>query len=180
MPSRVLIAEEQEECCQLFRMYLQRCGYEVSTVHDGMSCIEALQDGLEPDVLILSWELPWGEGEGVLDWLQVQGVDKMAVIVLTARMDADSYQQELALPRVAWLQRPFRLPELLGAIQTTERVPRNSWRCLEALWRKSTRPVHGVLFSSEATTNEEAEICPIHERLEMAGSASLLNHDGHH
>ena len=156
MPSRVLIAEEQEECCQLFRMYLQRCGYAVSAVHDGLSCIEALQDGLEPDVLILSWELPLGEGEGVLDWLQAQGVEKTAVIVLTARMDADSYQQELALPRVAWLQRPFRLPELLGAIQTTERVPRNSWRSLDALWRKSTRPVHGVLFSSEAATKEEA------------------------
>jgi len=119
MPSRVLIAEEQEECCQLFRMYLQRCGYEVSTVHDGMSCIEALQDGLEPDVLILSWELPWGAGEGVLDWLQTQGVETMAVIVLTARMDADSYHQELALPRVTWLQRPFRLLELLSAIQTS-------------------------------------------------------------
>jgi two-component system OmpR family response regulator len=164
MPSRVLIAEEQEECCQLFGMYLQRCGYEVSTVHDGISCIEAMLDGLEPDVLILSWELPWGEGEGVLDWLQTQGVETMAVIVLTARMDADSYQHESALPRVTWLQRPFRLLELLSAIQTTERVPRNSWRCLEALWRKSARPVHGVLLSSEATTEDEADTLPINKR----------------
>jgi len=164
MPSRVLIAEEQEECCQLFRMYLQRCGYEVSTVHDGMSCVEALLDGLEPDVLILSWELPWGEGEGVLEWLQAQGVEEMAVIVLTARVDADSYQQEMALPRITWLQRPFRLMELLSAIQTTERVPRNSWRCLEALWRKSSRPVHGVLLPSEATTHEEPLAVPVQKR----------------
>lgn len=164
MPSRVLIAEEQAECCQLFRMFLQRWGYEVSAVHDGMSCVEALQNDPLPDVLILSWELPWGEGEGILEWLRFQGTEDMAVVILTARMDVDGYQQEKALPRVTWLQRPFRLLELLEAVQSTERVPRNSWRCLEALWRKSTRPVHGVLLSSEATTDDDAGTCLLNGR----------------
>ena len=128
MPGRVLIAEEQVECCQLFKMFLQRCGYEVTAVHDGMSCIEALQDGALPEVLILSWELPFGEGEGVLDWLDAHGFDDMAVVVLTARMDADACQQEMSLPKVTWLQRPFRLGELLEAVQSAERVPRDSCR----------------------------------------------------
>lgn len=76
MPSRVLIAKEQVECCQLFRMFLQRCGYEVSTVHDGMSCVGALQSGPLPDVLILSWELHWGEGRESSSGLRFQGVGK--------------------------------------------------------------------------------------------------------
>jgi hypothetical protein len=73
-------------------------------------------------------------------------------VVLTARMDADTCQQELARPGVTWLQRPFGLAELLDAVQSARRVPRHSWRCLEALWRKTTRPVNGVLFPSDATT----------------------------
>ena len=154
MPARVLIAEEQMECCQLFKMFLQRCGYEVTTVHDGMSCVEALQDGAAPDVLVLSWELPWGEGEGVLDWLNAQGLDDMAVVVLTARMDADTCQQEMSLPRITWLQRPFGLVELLDAVQSAKLVSRDSRKCLEALWRKTTRPVNGVLFHSNATTED--------------------------
>ena len=97
MTCRVLIAEEEVECCQLFRMFLQRYGYEVTTVHDGMSCVEALQDRAPPDVLILSWELPWGEAEGVLDWLTAHGLDDMAVIVLTARMSTDPGPQEWSL-----------------------------------------------------------------------------------
>ena len=121
MTCRVLIAEEEVECCQLFRMFLQRYGYEVTTVHDGMSCVEALQDRAPPDVLILSWELPWGEAEGVLDWLTAHGLDDMAVIVLTARMSTDPGLQELSLPGVTWLQRPFRLDELLHAVQSTWR-----------------------------------------------------------
>lgn len=126
MTCRVLIAEEEVECCQLFRMFLQRYGYEVTTVHDGMSCVEALQDRAPPDVLILSWELPWGEAEGVLDWLTAHGLDDMAVIVLTARMSTDPGPQEWSLPGVTWLQRPFRLDELLHAVQSTERASRNS------------------------------------------------------
>ncbi len=152
MQGRVLIAEAQLECCQLFKMFLQRCGYEVTAVHDGMNCVDVLQDGALPEVLILSWELPLGEGEGVLDWMQAHGFEDMAVVVLTARMDADACQQESQRPGVTWLQRPFGLGELLAAVQSARRVPHNMWRSLEALWRKTTRPVNGVLFPSRATT----------------------------
>ncbi len=154
MQGHVLIAEEQVECCQLFKMFLQRSGYQVTTVNDSISCVEVLQDGARPDVLILSWELPWGESEGVLDWLNHQGFNDMAVVVLTARMDADAWQQETSLPKVTWVKRPFRLIELLDAVQSAEGVPHNGSRCLEALWRKTTRPVNGVLFDSNATTED--------------------------
>jgi DNA-binding response OmpR family regulator len=160
MPLRILIAEEQQECCQLFKMFLQRCGYDVTAVHDGVSCIEALNNSDPYDVLILSWELPWGEGEAILDWVQYQGIDDLAVVVLTARMDLDYSTQESALPRVTWVQRPFRLVELLDAVESTERSPRNSWRCLESLIRRSTTPVNGVLFDG----NESVEI-PVDARI---------------
>lgn len=159
MPLRILIAEEQQ-CCQLFKMFLQRCGYDVTAVHDGVSCIEALNNSDPYDVLILSWELPWGEGEAILDWVQYQGIDDLAVVVLTARMDLDYSTQESALPRVTWVQRPFRLVELLDAVESTERSPRNSWRCLESLIRRSTTPVNGVLFDG----NESVEI-PVDARI---------------
>jgi DNA-binding response OmpR family regulator len=158
MPVRILIAEEQQECCQLFKQFLQRCGYEITAVHDGVSCIEALSTCAAYDVLILSWELPWGEGEAILDWMQYQGVNDLAVVVLSAQMDVDVSLQESALTRVTWLQRPFRLFELLDAIISTEGVPRHSWRCLESLIRRSTKPVNGVLFDSNATTTDPVDV----------------------
>jgi DNA-binding response OmpR family regulator len=157
MPLRILIAEEQQECCHLFKMFLQRCGYDVTAVHDGVSCIEALNTCDPYDVLILSWELPWGEGEAILDWVQYQGIEGLAVVVLTARIDVECSLQESALPRVTWVQRPFRLVELLDAVESTERAPRNSWRCLESLIRRSTMPVNGVLFDGDATTKHSLD-----------------------
>lgn len=157
MPLRILIAEEQQECCELFTVFLQRCGYDVTAVHDGVSCVEALDTHEPYDVLILSWELPWDEGEAILDWVRYQGIDDLAVVVLTARMDPDHSTYESALPRVTWVQRPFRLVELLDAVESCDRAHRNSWRCLETLIRRSTTPLNGVLFDSDATTQHSLD-----------------------
>ena len=154
MPVRVLIAEEHEECRQLFRRFLLRCGFEVSTAKDGLSCTDALQQDPRPDVLILSWELPWGDGSSVCKWLEAAQTDSVAVVVLTARMDPNSLVQEASLPRITWVQRPFRLMELLHAVQSAERISRRSWRCLENLWRKTTRPFNGILLESHAVTHD--------------------------
>lgn len=171
MPFRVLIAEEHEECRQLFKRFLLRCGYEVTTAADGVSCIDVLRQGPKPDVLILSWELPWGDDRGAYDsgnpaadsvccWLESARVEDIAVVVLTARMDPNSADHEQALPRITWVQRPFRLTELLHAIQSADSISRQSWRCLENLWRKTTRPFNGILFDSAASTRDPADARP--------------------
>lgn len=175
MRTRVLIAEEHEECRQLFRRFLLRCGYEVATAEDGLSCIDALRHGPRPDVLILSWELPWGSGECVREWLEAARVEDIAVVVLTARMDPNFTAQEEALPRITWVQRPFRLVELLHAIQSANRISRSSWRCLENLWRKTTRPFNGVLFESEASTRDLSDS----SRHQLSASATSAC-AGHH
>ncbi len=153
MPSRILIAEEEQECCQLFKQYLQRCGYEVATVHDAVSCAKALHDGATPDVLILSRELPWSEGEDILDWLRGQRFDETPMVVLTARMHPDAHEQEQALPGVTWLQRPFRLRELLASVQSAVRVPRNNWRCVEVIRKK--RPDRRLYLDRPASLSEQ-------------------------
>ena len=138
-------------------MFLQRCGYDVTAVHDGVSCVEALNTNEPYDVLILSWELPWGEGEAILDWVRYQGIDNLAVVVLTARMGGSDFLEGSMLPRVAWVQRPFRLIELLDAVESTERIPRRSWRTLESLIRKSATPVNSVVFDGNDSTGVPVE-----------------------
>lgn len=165
MPVRVLIAEEHEECRQLFRRFLLRCGYDVTTAEDGLRCTDALRTDPRPDVLILSWELPWGDGSCVREWLEAARIDSVAVVVLTARVDPNSFVQEAALPRITWVQRPFRLMELLHAIQSAECISRNSWRCLENLWRKTTSPYNGILLDSHAVTCDLSESSRCHAML---------------
>jgi DNA-binding response OmpR family regulator len=150
-PATVLIAEEHDECRQLFRQFLERCGYEVQTVRSGDHCATLLQKGFRPDVLVVSWELPWADGSGVREWLQSGVGSGTAVVALTARMNPDFRLQESEFPEITWVQRPFRLSELLSAVQSADREAMESPRCLETLWRKTTKPQHGVLFESHAS-----------------------------
>jgi len=150
----VLIAEEHDECRQLFRQFLERCGYEVQMVSDGDRCVSVLQQGFRPDVLVLSWELSRDNGGGVREWLRNGGTESIATVALTARMDPDFRVQESEFPRIKWVQRPFRLTELLAAVQSADRDAYDTPRCLEALWRKATKPRNGVLFDSHANVRE--------------------------
>ncbi|MEI7700000.1 MAG: response regulator [Planctomycetia bacterium] len=153
-PGTVLIAEEHEECRQLFRQFLERCGYEVQTVPDGEHCASLLQRGCRPDVLVLSWELSRESDGGVWEWLRAGGSESLATVALTARMDPDFRRQEAEFPHIKWVQRPFRLTELLAAVQSADRDAYDTPRCLEALWRKATKPRYGVLFDSHASVRE--------------------------
>ena len=124
MQNRILIAEEQQECCQLFKEFLQRYGYEVTAVHAGVDCIEALNSGAAYNVLILSWELPGEEGEGILECLEDHGIGPVAVVILTARVDRIRLRKESEFPSVTWVQRPFKLCDLLEAVVSAKPVPR--------------------------------------------------------
>lgn len=47
MPGKVFFSGERAECCKLFKLFLQRCGYKVMTVHNGTSCAVSLADLLQ-------------------------------------------------------------------------------------------------------------------------------------
>lgn len=130
MPCRILIAEEHEECRELFAEYLRRCGYEVLTASDQHSCLEALQTNHSVDVLVISRELP--PNPGILApaaWLHAQQELAPAIIVLTADMEPICPWRDLHWHSIAWIRRPFRLGELLASIQAIERTPQSHWHC---------------------------------------------------
>lgn len=134
MRSRILMAENEPKCRRTVTQLLQRSGFQVTAVDEGMEVIEAIQNGCQPDIIILSWELPFGEGEALLEWVQQEASLSIRVMVLTAGTVGATAQWESALPGVTWLQRPFCLHDLLEAVQTPLRGARAEWR-----WRKPQR-----------------------------------------
>lgn len=128
MRCRILMAENEPKCRRIVTLFLQRSGFQVTAVEEGMEFIEAIQNGCQPDIVILSWELPFGEGEALLEWLQHEALMNVRIIVLRIRTSADTAQWESALPGVTWLQRPFGVHDLLETVQKTLRVLRADWR----------------------------------------------------
>ncbi len=65
MRNRVLIADADAALAESYREYLLRTGFDVLTARDGLDCVAKLRRFV-PDALVLSPDLPWGQGEGVL------------------------------------------------------------------------------------------------------------------
>lgn len=80
--ARVLIADDDVGFCELLSEYLKTQSFEVSTVHDGLAAIEAVEHG-GVDVLVLDVMMPKADGFRVLERLRAH--HRIPVVMLTAR-----------------------------------------------------------------------------------------------
>ena len=124
--------------CLLFKQFLERCGYIVATAQDSDACIQRLQRGPKPDVLVLSWELPPFGGHHVLNWMQDNGINGLSVVAMTCGQTPDDLIQEPDTASVMFVHSPLQLLELLNAVQTQVSAPRDNWRTLNEVWKKSS------------------------------------------
>ncbi len=85
-PIRVMIADDNEELCQLVGQYIkqQEDLNLVGTVHDGRALLNEIED-VQPDVILLDIVMPRLDGIGVLERLRTTpDRDRPRILILTA------------------------------------------------------------------------------------------------
>lgn len=107
--SRILIADDDRELCQLLAEYLRREGFTVDIAIDGAQALQRLREADQrPDLLILDVMMPGRDGLETLRDLRLQ--HRLPVIMLSARgepvdrvigleLGADDYLAKPCLPR---------------------------------------------------------------------------------
>ena len=58
---KILVVDDDENICELVRLYLDKEGFEVSTANDGIEAIEEFKR-TTPDMVILDIMLPGADG----------------------------------------------------------------------------------------------------------------------
>ena len=113
---RVLIADSDLKLLGRYELFLKGSGLEVATANTALQCVELLRD-YEPDVLVLEAELPWGQGDGVLDLMQTEpDVPVCPVIVLSTRPKAEGLHQVGAIEVAEYHQKPVSPMSLREAV----------------------------------------------------------------
>ncbi|MDB5986962.1 MAG: DNA-binding response regulator [Nevskia sp.] len=107
--SRILIADDDRELCELLAEYLRREDFTVDIATDGAAALQRLRDAEQrPDLLILDVMMPGRDGLETLRDLRLQ--HRLPVIMLSARgepvdrvigleLGADDYLAKPCLPR---------------------------------------------------------------------------------
>ena len=111
---KVLIIDDDEELCELVSEYLTVEGFEVESVNDGQSGLDAALTG-EYELAILDVMLPKMNGFDVLRNLREKS--KLPVIMLTARGDDMERIVGLEIGADDYLPKPFNPRELAARLR---------------------------------------------------------------
>ncbi|MBX6352032.1 MAG: response regulator transcription factor [Thermoflavifilum sp.] len=117
----ILVVEDEEPIADILRFYLEREGYTVHTVGDGLSAIHAVrQHG--PDLVLLDLMLP--ELDGFEVCRQVRAFSTVPIIMLTARDSEVDKVVGLELGADDYVTKPFSARELVARVKANLRRQR--------------------------------------------------------
>ena len=115
---KILIVDDDENICEVIKMYLETTGYNVKVAHDGKAAKEEFVN-FRPNLVVLDMMLPGIDGMEVLKWIRKDS--NVPVIMLTAK--GETFDKVLALEIGAddYVVKPFEPKELLARVKAVMR-----------------------------------------------------------
>jgi len=114
---RVLIIEDDKDIVELLRYHLEKEGFQVTSVADGMTGLAQLKKS-PPDLLILDLMLPRLSGlELCKEIRRDQHLSRLLILMLTARGDEADRVVGLELGADDYVTKPFSPRELVARVK---------------------------------------------------------------
>ena len=130
----ILVVDDSPEMLRYFRFLLELESYHVETANNGMEALQQLNDGANPDVILLDLEMPYLDGMRTLQCLQsIRPGQK--IIMCSGVSDPRVAKQAKALGADAYLSKPVQHLYLTAALE----------RCLEPRTHNKVLPKPTVI-----------------------------------
>jgi len=113
--ARILIADDDAHIARVLGMWLERHGHHVTIVDNGESALRSLEQG-PADLVISDVNMPILDGRGLVRALRERLGAELPIVVLTARCDQESLNQELAAFGAKVYPKPFLPSQLVVEI----------------------------------------------------------------
>ncbi|HVD66270.1 MAG TPA: response regulator transcription factor [Gaiellaceae bacterium] len=113
---KILVVDDERAVRESLRRALELEGYEIELADDGLQALAALEDGGEPDAMILDVLMPGMDGLEVCRRVRREG-SRMPVLMLTARVEVENRVAGLDAGADDYVTKPFALEELLARVR---------------------------------------------------------------
>ena len=124
MPNeKILVVDDDQNICELLRLYLEKEGYAVKLVNDGVSAVNAFKQE-NPDLMILDIMLPKLDGWQVCR--EIRKFSDKPIIMLTAKGEVFDKVLGLELGADDYMTKPFDTKEMVARIKAVLRRDRKS------------------------------------------------------
>jgi len=122
-PLRVLVAEDHGPARNALSQLLQRQGFEVVAVADGMAARNILESFDSPAIAVLDWMLPGLTGLEVCQAVRASARGRYTyIIVITGRDATQDLVDAFAAGVDDFVRKPADPPELLARIRSGQRI----------------------------------------------------------
>lgn len=128
--ARVLVVDDEPQIIRFLRPTLEAAGYDMIEATTGAEAIHKAVTGA-PDIVILDLGLPDIDGKEVVS--RLRAFSQLPVIILSARDRESEKIEALDLGADDYVEKPFRIGELVARIRTALRRSGKSEKQLERI-----------------------------------------------
>jgi len=122
MSKSVVIVDDEPDIVELVALHLEKAGFRAEKFLEGESFIDAIEEGLRPDLIILDLMLPDRDGfEICKDLKRDEETAAIPIIMLTARGDETDKILGLELGADDYVTKPFSPKELAARVKAVLR-----------------------------------------------------------
>ncbi|MDD5084455.1 MAG: response regulator [Candidatus Omnitrophica bacterium] len=86
MPKKLLLADDDNDLCELIKLKLEDCDCEVTVVNNGLEVLNLVRKGYRPNALVLDLMMPERSGIELLDSIK-SAWPQTYIIIYTGRLD---------------------------------------------------------------------------------------------
>lgn len=118
MKYKILIVDDDENICELLRLYLEKEGYETVVANDGEQAVDLAQKH-SPDLVLLDIMLPKLDGWQVCR--EIRKFSEMPIIMITAKGEIFDKILGLELGADDYITKPFDTKEVIARVKAVLR-----------------------------------------------------------
>ena len=115
---KVLVVDDDNNICELLKLYLEKEGYNVIVSHDGEEAVVKF-NALKPDVVLLDIMLPGMDGWQVCR--EIRKKSNLPIIMITAKSETFDKVLGLELGADDYIVKPFDTKEVIARIKAVAR-----------------------------------------------------------
>lgn len=115
---KILIVDDDENICEVIKMYVESAGYNTRVCHNGKEAEEVFSE-YRPDLVLLDIMIPNIDGIDVLKWIRKEY--ETPVIMLTAKGETFDKVLGLELGADDYIVKPFEPKEMLARMKAVLR-----------------------------------------------------------
>lgn len=121
MSNLIMVIEDEEALSMLLSYNLEKEGYQVATVANGLNAVSEVER-LLPSVIILDWMLPEISGVEICKLIRSKpDIKNIPIIMLTAKSQEEDKIKGLSAGADDYVTKPFSVPELMARVKTNLR-----------------------------------------------------------